>query len=129
MALPVRLAATRSKYHATPLVVDGIRFSSQREARRYGELRLLERAGQLWDLTLQPVFALHAVAAPTDELTRFLTPGVNRQHALVGVYRADFAYATATGTVVEDVKGVRTALYRWKKKHVELEYGVRIIEV
>ena len=112
-------ATARSKYHAKPLVVDGIRFSSQREARRYGELRLLERAGQLWDLTLQPVFALHATQWPAPAGP----PNV------VGVYRADFAYATATGTVVEDVKGVRTALYRWKKKHVELEYGVRIIEV
>jgi hypothetical protein len=86
------------------------------------------RAGQIWDLTLQPAFALHAVAAPVDELTRFLTPGASH-HALVGIYRADFAYRTADGTVVEDVKGVRTALYRWKKKHVEAEYGVTIVEV
>ena len=111
----VRLAAPRSKYGAIPLVVDGVRFASSREARRYGELRLLERAGQIWDLTLQPEFPLHAPGALTEEL--------------VGKYRGDFAYATREGTVVEDVKGVRTPLYRWKKKHVEIEYGIRIVEV
>jgi len=42
---------------------------------------------------------------------------------------ADFAYATREGTVIEDVKGVRTPLYRWKKLHVEIEYDVRIVEV
>jgi hypothetical protein len=112
--VPVRITA-RSKYHAIPRTIDGVRFASTREARRYGELRLLERAGQIWDLTVQPEFQLHApgplVAQP------------------VGVYRGDFAYATKTGTVIEDAKGVRTALYRWKKKHVEIEYGVRIVEV
>lgn len=113
----VRLAAPRSKYGAIPLVVDGVRFASSREARRYGELRLLERAGQIWDLTLQPEFPLHAQGLETCECE------------LVGKYRGDFAYATREGTVVEDVKGVRTPLYRWKKKHVEIEYGIRIVEV
>jgi hypothetical protein len=108
----------RSKYGAVPLTVDGIRFASTREARRYGELRLLERAGQIWDLTLQPEFNLHAP-----------TPGVVGCFKEVGRYRADFAYATRDGTIIEDVKGVRTPLYRWKKLHVEIEYGVRIVEV
>ena len=116
-ARPVRLAAPRQKYGAIPLVVDGVRFASSREARRYGELRLLERAGQIWDLTLQPEFHLHAAGRPDDP------------SELVGKYRGDFAYATKEGTIVEDVKGVRTPLYRWKKKHVEIEYGIRIVEV
>jgi hypothetical protein len=116
--MPVRVAPA-SKYHATPTWVDGIRFASAREARRYGELKLLERAGQLWDLTCQPAFELHATQWPAP---------AGPPH-VVGVYRADFAYATKAGTVVEDAKGVRTALYQWKKKHVEIEYGVRIVEV
>ena len=116
--MPVRLAAARSKYGAVPLVVDGVRFASTREARRYGELRLLERAGQIWDLTLQPEFPLHAAAICGAEPLE-----------LVGKYRGDFAYATKDGTIVEDAKGVRTPLYRWKRKHVEIEYGIRIVEV
>ena len=120
LATAVQLApARRSKYHARPVVVDGIRFASTREATRYGELTYLVRAGQITDLTLQPEFPLHAPG---------LGPG-DAPCELVGKYRADFAYRTADGTVVEDVKGVRTALYRWKKKHVEAEYGVTIVEV
>jgi len=118
--MPIRVAP-RSKYHTVPLEVDGIRFASTREARRYGELRMLERAGLIRDLTLQPSFDLHApnvIAA-----TRWARGQV------IGRYRADFAYQTTDGTIIEDVKGVRTALYTWKKKHVEAEYGVRIVEV
>jgi hypothetical protein len=129
--MPVKVAS-RSKYHATPLVVDGIRFASTREARRYGELKLLERAGQIWDLTLQPTFALHAPGTAVIQVASTGPGDLGYRHVPappIGVYRADFAYATKTGTVVEDVKGVRTALYQWKKKHVEVEYGVRIVEV
>lgn len=122
--MPVRIAP-RSKYHAVPLTVDGVRFASTREARRYGELRMLERAGKIRDLTLQPSFELHAPPWWGDADK----PGPGPIATLVGVYRGDFAYATETGTVVEDAKGVRTPLYRWKKKHVEIEYGVRIVEV
>lgn len=114
--MPVRVAP-RSKYHAVPVWVDGIRFASTREARRYGELKILERIGQIRDLTLQPSFELHAPAA------------IEGHRKVIGVYRADFAYATKDGTIIEDTKGVRTSLYTWKKKHVEIEYGVRIVEV
>ncbi len=43
---------------------------------------------------------------------------------------ADFSYTdTRTGlVVVEDVKGFKTPLYRWKKRHVEAQYGFRILE-
>jgi hypothetical protein len=41
-----------SKYHAQPTVVDGIRFASKAEARRYGELMLLMKARVIWGLTL-----------------------------------------------------------------------------
>lgn len=129
--MPVRITP-RSKYHAKPLTVDGIRFASTREARRYGELRLLVLAGQIWDLTLQPSFELHVrYGGPPIYLTMQTGPRepVLPAEGTVGVYRADFAYATKDGTIVEDVKGVRTALYNWKKKHVEIEYGVRIVEV
>jgi hypothetical protein len=113
--MPVSVAAARSKYGARPVTIDGIRFASGREARRYAELKILERVGQIWDLTLQAEFVLHVRADVAQQR--------------IGVYRADFVYRTAEGTVVEDAKGVRTALYKWKKKHTELEYGVRIVEV
>jgi len=103
-------------------VVDGQRFDSQREASRWSELRLLERAGTIRNLRRQVTFTLHA---GTAEPAR----------AVVGTYVADFTYeerstSAARGwiDVIEDCKGMRTALYVWKKKHLFAEYGVRIIE-
>jgi hypothetical protein len=114
------LTTGRHKYGARAVVVDGVRFASQREANRYGELLMLARAGELRDLTLQPRFELHA-----HRLSIVHAPPV-----AIGAYLADFAYVTKDGTtVIEDCKGFRTPLYRWKKKHVEAEYGVRIVEI
>ena len=116
-------AATRSKYRAVPTVVDNIRFASKAEARRYGELKLLERAGKICDLALQPRFEL-CVSDPEGEEIK------------IGTYIADFYYLTLDKygdnfsiEVVEDVKGFRTDLYKWKKKHFEVQYGIKITEV
>jgi len=119
-AQAIDASTRRHKYGARAVVVDGVRFPSQREANRYGELRLLERAGEIRDLTLQPRFELHA----------HLLSIVHKPPVSIGAYLADFAYVTKDGTtVIEDCKGFRTPLYRWKKKHVEAEYGVRIVEI
>ena len=111
--------AARSKYGAKPTVVDGIRFASMKEAKRYGELKLLEKAGEVRDLELQPKFALMA-------------PDRCRQsHVIIGCYIADFLYRDMKSgeRVVEDVKGVKTALYRWKKKHVEAQEDIQVREL
>lgn len=104
------------KYGAKPTEVDGIRFASQKEARRYQELKLLEKAGEIIGLELQPEFQLRAKGGEK-----------------IGIYRPDFAYfakaRNGTTWVIEDVKGFRTPLYRWKKKHVEAQYGIQIREV
>jgi len=117
-ARPVRLAqAKRSKYRAVKETVDGITFASKAEARRYAELKLLEKAGEIFDLRVQPEYDLCAWQ--------------NGNAPVVGKYRADFSYLdvrTKCG-VVEDVKGFRTPLYRWKKKHVEAQYGITVREV
>ena len=114
------------KFNAKPTTVDGIRFASQKEAKRYQELKLLERAGEIHALLLQPAFTL---AAPMPD--RAAPPWA------LGQYRADFLYCECrrgakcerTKVVVEDVKGFKTPLYRWKKKHVEAQYGIQIREV
>jgi hypothetical protein len=107
------------KYGAVATVVDNVRFSSKAEASRYQELRLLERAGLIRDLELQPVFEL---LAPTRGVPSRLR---------VGEYRADFRYRDGPDGIlrIEDVKGVATALYRWKKRHCELQYGITITEI
>lgn len=109
-----------SKYKAKPTVVDGIRFASQKEARRYGELKVLERIGAIVSLVLQPEYTLNVRC--------HVGPGVDSE---IGVYKSDFAYVDCAHgqIVVEDVKGFKTPLYRWKKKHVEAQYGIRIVEI
>lgn len=105
-----------TKYGAIPTTLDGHRFDSRAEARRYAELRLLERAGEIADLELQPAYPL-------------VVNGVK-----VATYRADFRYRdVATGAVaVEDVKGGRatvTPVYRLKRRLVLALYGIEIKEV
>ena len=104
----------RHKYGAKKQVVDGISFPSKREARRYAELAALARAGAILNLELQPRWDLHAVGG-----------------ARIGAYVADFRYiVAATGEcVVEDSKGFRTPMYRWKAKHMRAEYGITVREV
>lgn len=110
--------AKPSKYHAQKTTVDGIVFDSKRESERYLELKALEKAGEIAHLVLQPVFMLYA-------------PGVDFGTSVqLGRYIADFSYEGEDGLVVEDVKGMATLpLYRWKKKHVEAQYGIQVVEV
>lgn len=112
----------RRKYGNRVSVVDGIRFDSAKEARRWSELRMLEKAGKIVGLCRQHKFALD-VWCPTH-------PGTMRT---IGAYVADFVYwdVKRSQQVVEDVKGGRatqTPLYRWKKKHMEIQWGYKILE-
>jgi hypothetical protein len=106
------IARRRSKYHAVPVMVGAIRFASKREGRRYQDLQLLQRAGEIVGLELQPSFEIR----------------VNGRH--ICIYRADFRYiVAATGkTVIEDAKGMKTPVYRLKKKLVEAQYDIQIQE-
>lgn len=119
----VRPRPKRSKYRAQRTTIDGQAFASKREASRYQQLRLLERAGRIANLELQPAYplfapALHAGADPTELIA-------------VGTYYGDFRYRDVERQVVvlEDVKGVKTTAYALKKRIVEAQYGVQITEV
>ncbi len=102
----------KNKYRAVKTEVDGIVFDSKREAARYMELMLLERAGEISHLELQPKY---------DCI-------INGKK--ICTYKADFRYFTKLGNIVEDVKGVKTPIYRLKKKLVEALYaGVTIQEI
>lgn len=99
----------RSKYGAKKTIVDGIKFDSKREANRYIELKLLERAGEIKNLELQPKFVLQPKYRKNGKGIREIA------------YIADFRYFDnrLDKLVVEDVKGVKTEVYRLKKKIVE----------
>lgn len=103
------------KYRNEPTIVDGIRFDSKHEAKRYQTLLSLVRAGQITDLECQPVFALLAQGGE-----------------YVGDYVADFRYFRDGMLIVEDAKSPATAsapLYRWKRKHFEAQYELTVTEV
>jgi hypothetical protein len=120
---------SKHKYGAKPTVVDGIRFASMKEARRYQELKLLEKVGEIEGLELQPTFPLYAPSM-SGQLLRAAKASSQGGVFKVGEYRADFAYLDwKRGRVVEDVKGFKTPLYRWKKRHVEAQYGITVVEV
>jgi len=111
------------KYDAVGEYYAGDWFASQRELRRWVELRLLRDNGQIVGLARQVRFPL-------------IVRGKDGHDHTVGHYVADFIYRECTGgkgwapgdLVVEDAKGFRTELYRWKKKHFEQQYGIVIRE-
>lgn len=109
-----------SKYHSVRNIVDGISFDSRREADRYIELKMLERAGKIKDLSLQQKFVLQPSFRKNGKTIRAIT------------YVADFTYydLEKMRNVVEDVKGFKTDVYRLKKKMFEFKYpDLTIVEV
>jgi hypothetical protein len=99
-----------SKYRSKPMIVDGVRFASQKEGHRYRELRELARLGRIANLELQPRYRL----------------AVGGNH--VCDYVADFRYFALGKMVVEDVKGFKTQLYKLKKRLMKAILGIDIFE-
>lgn len=97
----------KSKYGAVPTVVDGVRFDSKREAKRYAELKLLQRAGEISALCRQHTWIL----APAVKIE-----GEKRARPAIRAVM-DFVYRDcATGMLVaEDVKGMETPVSRLKR--------------
>lgn len=98
------------KYRNKPCEADGEKFASKLELERFEQLKLMEAAGEIRSLRAQVPFPLTV----GDEL--------------IGAYVADAVYeVVATGRrVVEDSKGYKTALYRWKAKHFRAQFGFDI---
>ena len=103
------------KYHSKKTIVDGKKFDSMKEAARFRELYLLQKQGYIKNLQLQVKFEL--IPKQKDERACF--------------YIADFVYTDCeTGQmVVEDVKGMRTDVYKIKRKLMLYFHGIQITEV
>lgn len=108
------------KYGAKFEIIDGIRFPSKAEAKRYGELKLLQAGDLVRDLRVHVEFPIM----------------VNEQ--LICTYEADFVYEgyglKVSGSwewkrIVEDVKGMRTRDYMIKKKLMRAVHGITIMEI
>lgn len=105
-----------SKYHNQKTkTIDGIEHDSKKEALRWMELQMLQRAGEISELRRQVTFEL----IPKQVGERACN------------YIADFVYVDnkTNRTVVEDAKGVRTDVYKIKKKLMLWRYDIRIKEV
>ena len=118
------------KYKNTKKIVNGIVFDSKREANRYAELYILEKAGEIKDLKMQVPFVLIPTQYDKDIVTKRgkIKRGKTLERACV--YIADFVYQTKDGeTVVEDTKGCKTKDYIIKRKLMLYVHGIKIQEV
>lgn len=108
------------KYHSKKTVVDGIKFDSKKEANRWLELKLLERAGEISHLQRQVKYEL----IPSQKIDGKV---VERPCS----YIADFVYHDfpTNEVVVEDTKGYKTPDYIIKRKLMLYVHGIRIKEV
>lgn len=113
-ALPLGPGKPR-RYRNVPVTVDGIRFDSKKEAARWGELKLLERAGEISDLQRQVPFAMKI------------------NGVLVCNYVADAVYLDHAGEqVIEDTKSPITRkdpVYRLKRKLLAACHGLEVREI
>lgn len=103
-----------TKYHARKTQVNGITFGSRLEADRYQQLLLLEKAGEIAELKLQPELQIMEGWVDSE------TGEKHRSRFYVG----DFKYLDmASHTwVIEDTKGVETAVFGLKWEYVQSEY-------
>lgn len=101
-----------AKYRNVKVDFMNIKFDSKKEAARYSKLLMLQKAGLISEIELQPRFDI-------------VVNGVK-----CGFYKADFRITNKDGSVrIEDAKGVKTSTYALKKRLVEAIYGIKIIEV
>lgn len=99
-----------TKYRAKKTEIDGIKFDSKKEAKRYIALKELEKKGNIGKLILQPRFLLQEGFRKNGKAYRKIE------------YVADFMYEQDGKLIVEDVKGIKTDVYKLKQKLFEKRY-------
>ena len=99
-----------NKYRNKKVIVEDYVFDSIQESIRYKELKLLLRAGQISNLELQPHFVLQDSFKKNGKTYRKIE------------YIADFKYIENGKTIVEDVKGMQTDVFKLKHKLFEKKY-------
>ena len=116
-----------NKYHNIPTVVDGIRFSSKKEARRYQELKLLEKAGVISNLELQPRFEFEI----NDKLLKYssgrkVTYFADFRYTELITLHSDFGGAYSHQDIIEDVKGIQTPVFKLKAALMLAVHGIKV---
>lgn len=107
------------KYNNVRTEHDGMMFDSKVELKRWLDLKILERIGEVKDLKRQvPYLLIPKTERPSG--------GFERECS----YVADFTYTDKHGKpVVEDVKGAATPEYRIKRKLMLFVHGIEVLEV
>lgn len=123
----------KRKYGNKKIQAGGQVFDSKKEYKRFCELSLLERAGEITNLQRQvPFLLIPEQRAPSTEVYKKGSragqpkPGPVLERKVV--YIADFVYQENGETVVEDTKGIKTKEYIIKRKLLLYRYGIRIKE-
>ena len=119
-----------NKYGSKKVEVNGIVFDSKKEAKRYQELLLLEKAGAIQNLQRQVKYVL--IPAQREFTNEIYTKGHFKQGKLLErecSYIADFVYIENGKIVCEDTKGFRTKDYIIKRKLMLKVHGIRITEI
>ena len=114
------MAKRKNKFGNVKTWVGDQQFDSKKEARRYGELCLLERAGEITDLECQVSFDFKIDG-------KVLKSKAKRRVT----YVADFVYKEKGKRIVEDVKSVATEadrVYRIKRSLMQHVNGIVIRE-
>ena len=106
------------KYHNKKVTINGETFDSKKEAARWQELLLLQRAGKISHLNRQVTYEL----IPSQYID-----GKCVERSVK--YVADFVYKENGQLIVEDTKGMKTPEYVIKRKMMLFTYGIRIKEV
>lgn len=108
----------QNKYKNKKVVYNGIKFDSKKEMNYYNKLKMLEKAGKIKDLRLQVPFVVLETFKLNDKTYKKTK------------YIADFVYSDEEGKYhVVDTKGVRTDVYKLKKKLMAWKYGIEIEEI
>ena len=126
------------KYNNKKVMVDGIKFDSKKEAVRYKELKMLEKAGIIHDVQRQVKYVL--IPAQYELTSKVYVKGNNKGKPKKGklierecAYYADFVYTENGKTVVEDVKGYRDGqaynLFTIKRKLMLYVHNIKIKEM
>lgn len=112
------ITTKQNKYHNRKAFYDGHWFDSEKEKAWYIKFKLMEQAGEIHDLKLQVEFVLLETVKLGDTTFRKTK------------YTADFTYYDKNNKYhVIDVKGVKTDVYKLKKKLMAWKYGIEIEEV
>jgi len=120
------MSTPRRKYRNTTVEINGLRFDSRAEADVWLKLRDREARGEIQALRRQVPFDLKC---PIEQCDGLASP--RPMSAFVCRYIADFVYLEAGVEHVIDVKrpATKTALYRLKKRWLDLQLDIEIEEV